>query len=293
MCNRGTGGIMQTMRTQLAVIGGGPAGVCAAITAARHGVQTVLVTDRPVLGGNSSSEIRVWTRGATGAAIDDPDDLAKRASVSASSVHPGHPGGATGEISLKDGGFITFPAVRGKRIQIEACAEQATTLRARCALAKLPNRLNIGAETTERRWALQPGLQMLEAEITDEDQFCLWSLEANPLVSLAVCERARIGFLCGQTGEPEVYEPRAWYPDAALYGAEQLVSGESRPWGGVNAWIAAPEDVEPWAELRWDAPVAAREVRVYHRAAAGTSLIAAFQKAGAAYCMVNTRPRAL
>ena len=87
---------MQTMRTQLAVIGGGPAGVCAAITAARHGVQTVLVTDRPVLGGNSSSEIRVWTRGATGAAIDDPDDLAKRASVSASSVHPGHPGGATG-----------------------------------------------------------------------------------------------------------------------------------------------------------------------------------------------------
>ena len=81
-----------------------------------------------------------------------------------------------------------------------------------------------------------------------------WSFEENPLVSLAVCERARIGFLCGQTGEPEVYEPRAWYPDAALYGAEQLVSGESRPWGGVNAWIAAPEDAEPWAELRWAAP---------------------------------------
>ena len=90
-----------------------------------------------------------------------------------------------------------------------------------------------------------------------------WSFEENPLVSLAVCERARIGFLCGQTGEPEVYEPRAWYPDAALYGAEQLVSGDSRPWGGVNAWIAAPEDAEPWAELRWDAPVAAREVRLY------------------------------
>ena len=121
---------MQTMRTQLAVIGGVPAGVCAAIAAAQHGVQTALVTDRPVLGGNSSSEIRVWTRGATGAGIDDPDDLAKRASVSASSVHPGHPGGATGEISLNDGGFITFPAVRGKRIQIEVCAEQATTLRA-------------------------------------------------------------------------------------------------------------------------------------------------------------------
>ena len=171
-----------------------------------------------------------------GAAIDDPDDLAKRASVSANSVHPGHPGGATGEISLKDGGFITFPAVRGKRIQIEVCAEQATTLRARCALAKLPNRLNIGAETTERRWALQPGLQMLEAEITDEDQFCLWSFEANPLVSLAVCERARIGFLCGQTGEPAVYEPRAWYPDVAF----ALLNGaEDTPAKAVNGNVSS------------------------------------------------------
>lgn len=49
------------------MIGGGPAGVTAAISAARLGVDTMLVTNRPVLGGNSSSEIRVWTRGAAGA----------------------------------------------------------------------------------------------------------------------------------------------------------------------------------------------------------------------------------
>ncbi len=53
-------------RYEVAVIGGGPAGVCAALASARCGVSTVLVTDRPVLGGNSSSEVRVWTRGATG-----------------------------------------------------------------------------------------------------------------------------------------------------------------------------------------------------------------------------------
>lgn len=41
------------------VAGGGVAGVCAAIAAARHGCRTALVQDRPVLGGNSSSEIRV------------------------------------------------------------------------------------------------------------------------------------------------------------------------------------------------------------------------------------------
>lgn len=55
------------MKKQLAIIGGGPAGVCGALAAARQGIQTVLITNRPVLGGNSSSEIRVWTRGAVGA----------------------------------------------------------------------------------------------------------------------------------------------------------------------------------------------------------------------------------
>jgi hypothetical protein len=48
-----------------AVIGGGLAGVCAAITAARSGLKVVLVQDRPVLGGNASSEIRLWSLGAT------------------------------------------------------------------------------------------------------------------------------------------------------------------------------------------------------------------------------------
>lgn len=40
------------------------AGVCAAIAAARHGCRTALVQDRPVLGGNSSSEIRMHICGA-------------------------------------------------------------------------------------------------------------------------------------------------------------------------------------------------------------------------------------
>jgi len=43
----------------LIVIGGGLAGICAAISAARLGCKTALIQDRPVLGGNSSSEIRV------------------------------------------------------------------------------------------------------------------------------------------------------------------------------------------------------------------------------------------
>ena len=48
------------------VIGGGISGMLAAISAARHGARVLLMQDRPVLGGNASSEIRMWIRGAHG-----------------------------------------------------------------------------------------------------------------------------------------------------------------------------------------------------------------------------------
>lgn len=51
-------------RHDLVVVGGGLAGVCAAIAGARHGMKTALIHDRPVLGGNSSSEVRVNIGGA-------------------------------------------------------------------------------------------------------------------------------------------------------------------------------------------------------------------------------------
>jgi hypothetical protein len=49
----------------LVIAGGGLAGTCAAVTAAREGLQVVLVQDRPVLGGNASSEVRLWILGAS------------------------------------------------------------------------------------------------------------------------------------------------------------------------------------------------------------------------------------
>lgn len=48
------------------VVGGGMAGTCAAIAAARTGAKTLLMQDRPVLGGNASSEIRMQVGGARG-----------------------------------------------------------------------------------------------------------------------------------------------------------------------------------------------------------------------------------
>ncbi len=53
-------------KTDLCIVGGGMSGLCCAVSAARHGIKVVLLQDRPVLGGNASSEIRMWIGGCHG-----------------------------------------------------------------------------------------------------------------------------------------------------------------------------------------------------------------------------------
>lgn len=55
----------ERIQSDLVIVGGGVSGVCCAITAAREGLKVTLVQDRPVLGGNASSEVRLWILGAT------------------------------------------------------------------------------------------------------------------------------------------------------------------------------------------------------------------------------------
>jgi len=60
--------MLQTVKLScdLCVVGGGISGMAAAIAAAREGLHVVLMHERPVLGGNASSEIRMWICGARG-----------------------------------------------------------------------------------------------------------------------------------------------------------------------------------------------------------------------------------
>ncbi len=57
---------VKNVNCDICIIGGGLSGCFAAIEAARNGAKVVLMQDRPVLGGNASSEIRMWVRGANG-----------------------------------------------------------------------------------------------------------------------------------------------------------------------------------------------------------------------------------
>ena len=81
------------------IVGGGMAGCCAALAAARSGVRLALVQDRPVLGGNASQEIRVATRGEIRHPIVDEID--------------------TTSLANRDDGAVAADAQRLAKIQAE------------------------------------------------------------------------------------------------------------------------------------------------------------------------------
>ena len=54
----------EELEADFVVVGGGLSGICAAVSAARHGASVILVQDRPMLGGNTSSEMRMGICGA-------------------------------------------------------------------------------------------------------------------------------------------------------------------------------------------------------------------------------------
>lgn len=71
----------------LVVVGGGYSGMGAALSAARQGLSVALIQDRPVLGGNGSSEVQVWAMGGTRRGLyphlgEIVDEFADRASNS-------------------------------------------------------------------------------------------------------------------------------------------------------------------------------------------------------------------
>ena len=59
----GAAGAEECVSSDLVVVGGGMAGCSAAVAAARRGLKVALLQDRPVLGGNASGEVRVWSAG--------------------------------------------------------------------------------------------------------------------------------------------------------------------------------------------------------------------------------------
>ena len=73
--------IIEKLKFDTVVIGGGVAGICAAVAAARHGCTVALICDRPVLGGNASSEVGVNINGAAYNALYSPSVYARETGI--------------------------------------------------------------------------------------------------------------------------------------------------------------------------------------------------------------------
>lgn len=196
----------------------------------------------------------------------DPEDLARSARISASSVHDGKPGHEEGALPLDEGGFITFPSKAGDAVSFLVQSRDDTVLTAQSYRSMLPNRLKPGTAMADLSWPLRRGIQELKVtqpHIAD-NTFCTWVFPPTPGVSVIVCQSGRTGFLCGTSSSSQYKEPMlTCQGPVPLYGPEQLTNGYARPWGGVNQWRASPNDREPWLALKWDQAQVIREVRLY------------------------------
>lgn len=196
----------------------------------------------------------------------DPEDLARSAHISASSVHSGNPGREVESFPLDVGGFVTFPSKAGDTVSLLVQSQDDTVLTAQSYCSTLPNRLKPGTPMEDLSWPLHRGTQELKTALPHiaDNTFCTWVFPPTPGVSVIVCQSGRTGFLCGTNDSSQYKEPMlTCQRSVPLYGPEQVVNGYARPWDGVNQWRASPNDREPWLALEWDQAQVIREVRLY------------------------------
>lgn len=82
---------LPTGKFDVVVVGGGMSGCAAALTTARLGLRTALIHDRPVLGGNASTEIGLMPRGAQGKVLKELSQRDEHGELSAQSVLEAEP----------------------------------------------------------------------------------------------------------------------------------------------------------------------------------------------------------
>lgn len=201
----------------LVVVGGGIAGTCAAVSAARLGLSVALIQDRPVLGGNNSSEIRVHLGGG---------------------IHlPPYPalGGVVRELGPREGGNAGPP----ERYEDE---KKLAVVRAEPNIRLMLNTRVVCAETIEPA----PGVRHITAVVGQDVRTGRQTRFTGRLFADCTGD-ANLGYLAGadyrygresraETGEPLAPET----PD-------RMVMGTSIQWRSKAVDAPSPFPDCPWA----------------------------------------------
>lgn len=222
---------------ELCVVGGGMAGMLAAITAARHGSKVLLMNDRPILGGNASSEVRMWIRGAHGANMKETGILEE---IALENIYR-NPG-------LN---FSIWDSVLYEKVRFEPNIELLLNCSC-CELGMDNDRIQVvkGWQTTTQKWHIVNA--KLFADCSGDSILApmsgaewRWGREAsdefNEDIEPSKADAGTMGMSCllqaRETGSPSIYIPPKW---AYAYTKESLPFrirlDEPRDWMKDNYW---------------------------------------------------------
>ena len=203
-----------------------------------------------------------------GVAAQDAEDLIPTGTLQASSVHSGEATFSGESMVLKQGGFVVFPGLAGKELQLSIRSEGTATLKWTLSSTMLPSRLREGRREGDGQWQLHSGENQVSLTVPETcgGRFCTLTFAPAAGVSLLLAKDDRTGFVCGHRDDPRYRAPMAAYRSRegeAIYGPTNVSIGYSRPWGTVNQWNAAPEDNAPWLECRWNQEKVLRKIILY------------------------------
>lgn len=246
----------------------------------------------------------------TGIPCQDPEDLARKANVRASSVKAYGSLEATEYFALKENAALVLPVRTGMdRMQIICRAKRACALSLCVYLPSNGESYDPHTLLCEKKVAVEAGERVVSIPLPElsalGDRYIFLEFEANPDLALG-CRRPKLTVpalheQCGKAPwqKQEQYGPydmlgvvslvrrrntrdTTWdaqkrcrkeyfyrmlpqtfcfsFGNVSMYGAENVINGYKRPFGGVNLWASAERVEGEWLELSFSSPQPVKEL---------------------------------
>lgn len=194
----------------------------------------------------------------------DTADLARRAKITASSAYQLRAQPSEETMELTEESFLVIPCSGKGEIRLLTISEEATGLEIEVFEADIPNRLCPGKKVSKEMISVPEGENWITMplEKIHSGKFAVITFKKNEKLALRINKIRNPGILCGRKNSSAYQDPCVEGEDKNLYGAENILDGYARPYGGVHIWCSEKER-DPWVLLEWDVPVRFREIRIY------------------------------